>query len=221
MKLYQPQIIAFPEFHIRSPETEELNESIKFFPHDRILRTLGALLQQAGFSEFEIRVGRGLYTAYGQVAENNCAPKSLLQRIFLFTGAGSKRQHPAVVELQYSISDILNCETESRQRRKQPSQMPDPFSASQILRGIGRFLDKRAESQLLGLTVKNRWVTIDYVAGGSKQQETQDFEYFYNYWVKMYLQRSNRSRLPPPSDPTLYVSWECARRQHSLSRVPA
>jgi hypothetical protein len=221
MKLYQTQNLALGEFHVAASNTDELTESIKFFPHDRILRSLGALLQQAGFTEFELRVSRGLYTACGQISENTSAPRTLLQRMFWFSGAHNKRRGPAVLQLQYSISDILNCETESRQRRKQPSQMPDPFSASQILRGIGRFLDKRAESRLLGLTVKNRWVTIDYIAGGNKQKETQDFEYFYNYWVKMYLQRSNRAQLPPPRDPTLYVSWECARRQHTLSRAPA
>jgi hypothetical protein len=221
MNLYQPQNSALAEFHRPSPAAEELSESIKFFPHDRILRTLGSLLQQAGFREFDLRVSGGLYTAYGQVAEDNSVPRSLLQRIFRFSGLGNKGRRPVVRRLQYSISDILNCETESRQRRQQPSQMPDPFSAPEILRGIGRFLDRRAESRLLGLTVKNRWVAVDYVAvGGSKQNEVQDFEYFYNYGVKMYMRRSNRAKLPPPSDPTLYVCWEPVRRQHTLSRVP-
>ena len=220
MNLYQLQNSALAEFHPRSPAAEELSESIKFFPHDRILRTLGSLLQQAGFREFDLRVSGGLYTAYGQVAEDNSVPRSLLQRIFRFSGFGNKGRRPVVRRLQYSISDILNCETENRQRRQQPSQMPDPFSAPQILRGIGRFLDKRAESRLLGLTVKDRCITIDYeTAGGSTRRESQDLEYFYNYWVKMYLQRSNRAKLPPPNDPTLYLTWESGIRQHRLSRA--
>ena len=57
--------------------------------------------------------------------------------------------------------------------------MPDPYSISQILRGIGCFLDKREGSRLLGVTVKDRWVAIDYVtADGREQKETSGFRVF-------------------------------------------
>jgi hypothetical protein len=220
MKPFEPNKWAHGQFNVSSAGAEELTESIKFFPHDRLLRSLGLLLQQAGFSEFELRVSGAVYTAYGQVAEENASLLSLALRFLRLGRAGHKRR-TAMRELQYSIGDILNCETESRQRRKQPSQMPDPFSVSQILRGIGRYLDQRKSSQLIGVKVKDRSVTIDYeTAGGLTRREIQDFEYFYNYWVKMYLQRSNRAKLPPPSDPTLYLIWECSIRQHRLSRAP-
>ena len=221
MKLSHSQNSAPVQYDVPSAATEDLTESTKFFPHDRILRTLGALLQQAGITEYDLRVNGAVYTIHGQVAKQNSAPQSLLRQFFGFSGAGKRCQQPAVRQLQYSITDLLNSETESRERRKQSSQMPDPYSISQILRGIGCFLDKREGSRLLGVTVKDRWVAIDYVtADGREQKEIQNFEYFYNYWVKMYMQRSSRSKLPPPSDPTLYVTWESGRRQHRLSRVP-
>jgi hypothetical protein len=221
MKLSHSQNTALAEYNVPSAATENLAESTKFFPHDRILRTLGALLQQAGFTEYELRVNGAVYAILGQVAKQHSAPRSLLRRFFGFSGTGEQCQQPAVRQLQYSITDLLNCETESRERRQQSSLMPDPYSTSQILRGVGCFLDKREGSRLLGVTVKDRWVAIDYVtADGREQKETQDFEYFYNYWVKMYMQRSSRDKLPPPSDPTLYVTWESGRRQHRLSRIP-
>jgi len=221
MKLLHSQNTALAEYDVPSAATEDLSESTKFFPHDRILRTLGALVQQAGFTEYELRVNGAVYTILGQVAIQHSVPQSLLRQIFSFSGTRKRCQQPKVRQLQYSITDLLGCETESRERRQQSSLMPDPYSTSQILRGVGCFLDRREGSRLLGVTVKDRWVTIDYIsANGREQKETQDFEYFYNYWVKMYMQRSSRDKLPPPSDPTLYVTWESGIRRHRLSRNP-
>jgi hypothetical protein len=221
MKVYESQNSALAEYQVPQQATQELSESIKFFPHDRILRTLGSLLQEHGFTEYELRVSDGDYTVLRQVAKENFAPRSLLKKFFSFNPTRYKRQQPPLRELRYSITDLLDHETQDRERRKQPSQMPDPYSTAQILRGVGCFLDKRDGSRLLGVTVKDRWVVIDYVtADGREQKEKQDFEYFYDYWVRMYMQRSNRSKLPAPSDPTLYVIWESARRQHKLSRFP-
>jgi hypothetical protein len=45
-------------------------------------------------------------------------------------------------------------------------------------------------------------------------------EYFYDYWVKMYLRRSNRSKLPPPSEPTLFVTWKGILDAHGVGNVP-
>jgi len=221
MKLHDSQSHGLAEYQVPSQPTEELSESIKFFPYDRILRTLGSLLQQAGFTEYDLRVSGGDYTILGQVGTESSAPRSLLQKMFKFSGAGNKRQQATMRQLRYSITDLLDCETAGRDHRKLPSQMPDPYSTSQILRGIGCFLDKRKVSRLLGVTVTGRRVAIDYVTvDGREQNETRDFEYFYDYWVNMYLQRSDRAKLPPPSDPTLYVTWESGVRQHRLFRIP-
>ena len=145
---------------------------------------------------------------------------SLLGRIF---GAGKSMRNSdraARGELRYSVSDILRFETEVRAQRKESSEIPDPYFPSQILRGVGCYLDKREGSRLVGVKVKNRWVTIDYLArDGRVEKAYQDFEYFYDYGVKMYMQRSNRSKLPPPSDPTLFVTWEGAQKRHKLSRT--
>jgi len=96
-----------------------------------------------------------------------------------------------------------------------------PLSGRAVSTQMGDRVYFTVDSGLVGVKVKDRSVTIDYeTAGGLTRREIQDFEYFYNYWVKMYLQRSNRAKLPPPSDPTLYLIWECSIRQHRLSRAP-
>ena len=221
MKLYDSQNSAPAEYQVASQPAEELSDSIKFFPYDRLLRTLGSLLQQAGFTEYVLRVIGSDYTILGRVGMESSAPRCLLQKIFNLRGARKKNQRATLRQLRYSITDLLDFDTEGRGHRHLPSQMPDPNSTSQILRGVGCFLDKRKVSRLLGVTVKDRWVAIDYMtADGREQNETQDFEYFYDYWVNMYMQRSDRAKLPPPSDPTLYVTWESGVRRHRLSRGP-
>jgi len=223
MKFYDSQNSAPAEFQVTSQPAEELSESIKFFPYDRLLRTLGSLLQQAGFTEYVLTVSGTDYTILGKGAVESSAAPSLLHKMLKlnFSGARKKEQHTTRRQLRYSITDLLECETERRSHRHLPSQMPDPYSTSQILRGVGCFLDKRKASRLLGVTVKNRWVAIDYVtADGRAQNERQELEYYYDYYVNMYMQRSDRAKLPPPSEPTLYVTWESGIRRHRISRYP-
>ncbi len=94
-----------------------------------------------------------------------------------------------------------------RSERKASPEAPDPQSTSQLLRGIGCYLDKRPDSILVSIAVEDRWVTImSRNRAGQPQKVQQDIEYFYNFWVKMYLQRSGRSSELPPSDPTLCVA---------------
>ena len=200
------------EYYVASEPTEDLSESVRLFPHDRILRTLGLLLQQAGITKYDLRVSDAVYSIYTQVVTEDRPRPSLIRQIFGFGGA-QKRRPLAMRRLEYSIVDLLNFEAEGRRQRKRASQMPDPFSTSQILRGVGRFLDKRAGSRLLGVTVNERSVGIDFLtAGGRKEKALQDFEYFYDYWVKMYLQRSDRCQMTLPSEPPF---WESLGRHHA------
>jgi hypothetical protein len=92
--------------------------------------------------------------------------------------------------------------------------MPDPYSISQILRGAGNYLDNRDETSLVGITIKDRWVTVRYkTAEGRLEQAKQDLEYFYDYWVKMYLRRSNRPKFPVLDDPSLIVTWQGIKKR--------
>jgi hypothetical protein len=93
--------------------------------------------------------------------------------------------------------------------------MPDPYSLSQILRGAGSYLDNRDVTELVGISLKDKWVTVSYqTAEGGLERAQQDLEYFYDYWVKMYLRRSNRAKPPRPSDPTVLVTWRGIQRAH-------
>jgi len=213
---------SIPKYQVGSEVAEDLAETIKYFPHQRFLRTLGQVLQRDGFTEFELSVDDQGYVSRGAVVAQNGASPSLIRKIFGLGAAPKRAAKPLICERRYSISDIVNIEGLVREQRTQAGQMPDPHSLSQLLRGVGCFLDKREGSRLRGVTVKDRWVSIDYMtADGREQTEKQDLEYFYDFWVKMYLQRRDRSKLPPPNDPTLFVTWEGRQRLHKLSRLPA
>lgn len=221
MKQSSAQSSIFEEFQLPSQLENDVVEDLKYFPLDRTLRTLGTMLQLDGFAEFELRVKDDLYVVHRLGAAEKSAGSSLFEKL-LSLGRRREGDPCANRELRYSMTDLLTFETQVRERRKQSSEMPDPYSLSQILRGVGCYLDKRERSRLLSVVVKDRWVTIEYLAGdGRAEKAHQDFEYFYNYWVKMYMQRSNRAKLPPPSDPTLLVTWESGLRRHQLKRVPA
>jgi hypothetical protein len=113
------------------------------------------------------------------------------------------------IDLRYTPREIEKLEVQGRTKRAQSDKMPDPYSLSQILRGAGSYVDNRATTYLVGITIKDRWVTVRYAtADGRIEKAKQDLEYFYDYWVKMYLRRSNRPSLPSPHDPSLIVTWE-------------
>ena len=118
------------------------------------------------------------------------------------------------IKLRYTSKEIRQLDTEARRLRKDSKKTPDPHSLSQVLRGAGSYLDSR-NIQLAGVTVKDRWITLRYrTPEGRIEEAKQDIEYFFNYWVKMYLRRRNRSVVRSASDPTLIVTWEGIKKQN-------
>jgi len=72
--------------------------------------------------------------------------------------------------------------------------MPDPHSLSHILRSAGAYLDGRKNSSLIGISLQDQWVTIRFeTAEGRPEEAKQSLEYFYDYWVKMYLRRGSKA----------------------------
>ena len=188
------------------------------------LRTLGLILEQQGFSMFDLRVEHGSCFVDGIVRRPVLRQASLLGKIRdLFGGSmpASRSGYEAVnLILKFTMAEIAAMENKVRQRRQPTSKMPDPYCLSQILRGVGCYLDSRSGSQLIGVTIKNRWVTIVYRTHNGRQERAhQDFEYIYDYSVKMYFHRSSRDKMPPLSDPTLIVTWEDRQHTHKLSQL--
>ena len=190
----------------------------------RVLRTLGLILEQHRFSMFDLRVEHGTCFVDGIARRRTQHPSSLLGKVRDFFAGSvqvSRNCGEAVnLILKFTLAEIAAMETQVRQQRQPTSKMPDPYGLSQILRGVGCYLDTRIGSQLIGVTIKDCWVTMVYRTNdGRVERAHQDFEYFYNYSVKMYLHRSSRDKGPPLSYPTLVVTWEHRQQTHKLSKL--
>ena len=179
--------------------------------HAAILRTLGNVLEAHGCSAYELRVENQDYVIKGKVPPVEKPTPSLLSSVrALFSRPASstaEEKQTNEIELRYSHGDIEALEARVRAERKASPEAPDPQSTSQLLRGIGCYLDKRLDSILVSIAVAGRWVTIvSRNRAGHLQKSEQDIEYFYNLWVKMYLQRGDRPSETPQSDPTFHVT---------------
>jgi hypothetical protein len=182
------------------------------FSYASTLRMLGHVLESHRCSRFELKVENNVYLIKGKVPPVELPKPSLLRSVrTLFSKPPApiaEENKSNEIELRYSPGDIQALDAQVRSERKASPEAPDPQSTSQLLRGIGCYLDKRPDSMLVGIAVADRWVTImSRNRAGQLQKVQQDIEYFYNFWVKMYLQRSGRLSELPPSDPTI-----CAAR---------
>ena len=188
---------------------EEASSLAKPFSYAQTLRALGHALENHRFAGFEIRAEFDTFVIKGSVAPPKRTKPSIfrsLQVLFSKPGA-TARQATDEIELRYSVSEIQSLHARVRGQRSEFPDLPDPHSLSQLLRGIGCYLDKRINDKLVGVVVKDRWVTIMHRSRDGQLLKTrQDIEYFYNFWVKMYLHRSSRPREPAPSEPTFLVA---------------
>ena len=190
----------------------------------RELRAVGQALEAQHVFSLDLELNGGLYVVRGKVTAADYAQSSFSGFIQDFVkGVGSiltggSRRSIYEIDLSYQPEDIEKLDSQGRAHRRSGEQTPDPYGLAQKLRGIGSFLDYRPEATLTGISVEDRWVTVRYrTAEGRIEQAKQDVEYFYNYWVKMYLRRGIRQNLTLSEDATVVVNWGLAEKQQNHS----
>ena len=179
------------------------------------LRVLGQALEAHQLCTVDIEIESGVYFVRGKanIPQSSRVSVAKLIRDHIFGPYGAKQSED--IKLRYTANEIKQLDGEGRAKRKDSSKTPDPHSLSQILRGAGSYLDKR-QTSLVGITIRDGWVTLRYrTVEGALEQAKQDIEYFFNYWVKMYLRRKNRPQPPAQKNPTLIVTWEGIKRRNS------
>ena len=190
----------------------------------RQLRALGQALEKFSFSTFDLELRSGNYLVTGRATSTENIRFSFSRFVRELLRSSTARPTLSCadnrVDLCFSPDEIEKFDLRGKVKREDANKMPDPYSISQILRGAGSYLDNRDVTTLVGVSLNGKWVTVRYeTPEGRLEQAKQDLEYFYDYWVKMYLRRSNRAKLPPASDPTLLVTWEGMRRAHVISNL--
>ena len=204
-------------------QDEEAASQADKFSHARILRTIGHALESHRVVTCNLTVDDHTYTIKGRALPSEDRPRGLFRSVRkLFVKASASPRPDFItnrIELRYSLENIRAMDAKIRDRRSASPEIPDPLSMSQLLRVIGGFMDKRADEELLGVSIDDRWVTITHVSRDHRLLKTShDIEYFYDLWVKMYLQRSNRLIVPPPSGPTVCIGGQLPVRSVSYLR---
>jgi hypothetical protein len=95
------------------------------------------------------------------------------------------------VELRYTPEQLSHMDDEGRSKRGNFGS-PDAHSASQIVRAVGAFVDQK-QARLVSVRKDEEKIEIKYESP-VKGTLTEDFTVatLYEYWVRMYLKRSNR-----------------------------
>ena len=177
----------------------------------RQLRALGQALEKFSFSVFDIEIENGIYFV---VAKSSATERrrrlSLLRaiRAIFVRSDRSRTRTDRQVDLRFTAEEIENFDLHGKSRRQDGGKTPDPYSISQLLRGAGCYLDNRNVSERVTISFAGRWITIRYETPDKQAANARhDLEYFYDCWVQMYLRRSNRTKLPQATEPTVMMRW--------------
>jgi len=159
------------------------------------LRALGQALETQGLVSFELQAKSGDYLVRGWVHSPQEGRPYLLGRMeeMVASALWAKNSPPMQVSevvYQFPPERIWQLHRDGRKKRADGEQTPDPCRLSQLLRSAGCYLDRKLGISLSGIAVKDRWVTVSYVTAAGRIERTKAaLDFFYDYWIKMYLRR--------------------------------
>lgn len=190
------------------------------------LRSLGQVFEKFTLTSFEVMLEAGAYTVIGKTPTQALDTIALIQRLQAGARGDENLQQPVLngepMTLGYSARDVENLSVMGKAKRAAADKVPDGHGMSQMLRSVGGWLDRNAGAVLISIRVANDWVAVRYRrADGTVEEENRHFDYFYDYWVKMYMRRKGRSQPARAKEPTLFVRWDDADKVFRLSNSPA
>ncbi len=176
------------------------------------LRAVGQALEAQKCTAVELEVegnGYRVRAETGQSEKTDASFAGIIKKFVLSFGfLLQTEKQPTVrsIELRYGPKEIQKLIQEGFTKRLDIHAVPDYFSLSHILRQVGAYLDDLHHATLACVIVKDRWITVRYKDSyGQLKELKQDLQFFYDYWVKMYLRRSDRP-VPKVSTRATYVT---------------
>ena len=117
------------------------------------------------------------------------SPRGLWQLLRFSQPAEIEEQE--TIELRYSPEQLSHMDDEGRSKRGDLSS-PNAHSVSQVVRAVGALVDQK-QARLLSLHKDEQKIEIEYESA-LKGRITEEFTAatLYEFWVRMYLKRSNR-----------------------------
>src|SRR5262245_24004695 len=166
------------------------------------LRPVGQLLEPLGIESFALQVENDGVSIRGEKPVARQAPpppevslRSVWQALRGQKNEPSQAPQPRweIVQLHYTHEDIARMDREAKSRRSAAGSRPDAHTLAQILRAVGAFVDQK-QGRLLGVTKEGQEIAIEYESAlRHSQREKFTVSSLYDYWVKMYLRRRERS----------------------------
>lgn len=175
------------------------------------LRAVGQALKAQKFATVKVKLERDGYRVSAKVDQNDghASFAAMIKSLLLTLGLpaeGKEKSTRRFIELRYTRKEIETLMQEGITKRLDIHAVPDHFSLSHILRQAGAYLDDLHHATLSEVIVEGRWITICYEdSQGRRKKLKQDLQFFYDYWVKMYLRRSDRV-VPRLSTSPTYVT---------------
>ena len=171
------------------------------FNFSQLLRPIGEALEPLQIESFTLRIEKEeiLISAQKRV-ERRAPPVDATVRSVWDLFRRKKVEAPPppqsssrILEIRYSYDDIARLDSEGTSKRIAAREKPEPHALSQILRAAGAFVDQK-QGRLLGVTMAGHDIAIDYESAlKQKTTEKHTVASLYDYWVKMYLHRRERS----------------------------
>lgn len=175
-----------------------MSSSLNF---SRLLRPVGQMLEPLQIESFSLKVEDSGVSVHAQKREEAPAqPPGVSLRVTwqIFRRKKTEREHDpqpssGALEVYYTRDDIARMDTEARGRRQGAGGRPEAHTLSQILRAVGAFVDQK-QGRLVGVSMDGQEISIEYESA-LKRNLTEKFTVasLYDFWVKMYLRRRDRS----------------------------
>ncbi|HVO95889.1 MAG TPA: hypothetical protein VMT22_23745 [Terriglobales bacterium] len=167
----------------------------------QLLRPVGQMLEALNVESFALTIeSTGVHVVAQKKPEEQPAPPELSLRV---VWQSFRRQKPeplrgpeaksGVLELHYTQADIEQEDAVEQSKRTGKGTTADANTLPQILRAVGGYVDQKG-GQVLAVKKENQDITIEYESAlRSKIVEQFTVATLYDYWVKMYMRRKQRS----------------------------
>ena len=167
----------------------------------QLLRPIGEALEPLQIESFTLRIeGEEILIRAHKREEKRVPPDDVTVRSVWDLLRRKKVEAPPppqtssrILEIRYSYDDIALMEAEGKAKRIAAGEKSEPHALSQVLRAAGAFVDQK-QGRLLGVMMEGHDIAIDYESAlMQKSTAKHTVASLYDYWVKMYLHRRERS----------------------------
>jgi hypothetical protein len=171
----------------------------------QLLRAIGQALEVLQFGSFTMEFTGGDFLVRGSAATSTEQEeaRAIREKVVRFVWEALPGERapeaeiefamstwPAKLNLRYTAKDMDRLERQGKAKRKNLAGVPDVASLSQLLRTIGVYVEEK-RARLVKIARHGDSLAIQYdTAGGMRREETVSAASLYEFWVKLYLQRS-------------------------------